>query len=100
MVSVYVDFTKAYDYLDRDVIWYKLLNYGVRGKLLDIIKSMYENVRSRGKSNNTLRDDFSCFLGVRQGESFSPFLFSMYLDDIEETFILNGFEGIYLDMFK
>ena len=57
---------------------YKLIKYGVRGKMLDIIKSMYENVRSRVKYNNTLSDDFSWgFLGVRQGESLSPFLFSM-----------------------
>ena len=65
--------------------------------MLDIIKSMYENVRPRVKHNNTT--DFSCFLGVRQGESLSPFLFSMYLNDIEEHLILNGFEGIDLDMF-
>jgi len=49
---------------------------------MDIIKSMYENVRSRVKYNNTLSDDFNCFLGVRQGESLFPFLFSMYLNDI------------------
>ena len=53
------------------------------------------------KYNNTLSDDFSWgVLGVRQGESLSPFLFSMYWNDIEEHFILNGFEGIDLDMFK
>ena len=39
-------------------------------------------------------------LRVRQGESLSPFLFSMYLNDIEKHFIWNGFEGIDLDMFK
>jgi len=39
-------------------------------------------------------------LVVRQGESLSPFLFSMYLNDIEKQFILNGFEGIDIDMFK
>jgi len=49
---------------------------------MDIIKSMYENVRSRVKYNNTLSDDFNCFLGVRQRESLFPFLFSMYLNDI------------------
>ena len=51
------------------------------------------------KYNNTLSDDFSC-LGVRQGESLYPFLFSMYLNDIEDHFILNGFKGIDLDRFK
>ena len=35
-----------------------------------------------------------------QTRGISPFLFSMYLNDIEEHFILNGFEGINLDMFK
>jgi len=40
--------------------------------MLDIIKSMYENVRSKVKYNNTLSDDFSLvFLGVRQGEALS-----------------------------
>jgi len=76
---------------------YKLIKYRVRGKMLDIIKSMYENVRSRVKYNNDLS---WVLLGVRQGESLFPFLFSMYLNDIEEHFILNGFEGIDLDMFK
>jgi len=40
---------------------YKLIKYGVRGKMLDIIKSMHENVRSRVKYmyTNTLTDDFS-----------------------------------------
>ena len=97
LYTAFVDFTKAFDYLVRDVIWYKSIKYGVRGKMLDVIKSMYEHVRPRVKHNNTT--DFSCFLGVRQGESLSPFLFSMYLNDIEEHFILNGFEGIDLDMF-
>jgi len=29
--------------------------------MLDIIKSMYDHVRSSVKYNNTLSDDFSCF---------------------------------------
>ena len=61
LYTALVDFTKAFDYLVRDVIWYKLIKYGVRGKMLDIIKSMYDHVRSSVKYNNTLSDDFSCF---------------------------------------
>jgi len=58
-----VDFTKAFDYLVRDVIWYTLIKYRVRGKMLDIIKSMYEHVRSRVNYNNTLSDDLNVFMG-------------------------------------
>jgi len=63
------------------------MKYGVRGKIMDIINSMYETVRSRVKCNNTLSDDYSCcYFGVRQGESLSLFLFSMYFNDIDEWF--------------
>ncbi|XP_053395382.1 uncharacterized protein LOC123523921 isoform X1 [Mercenaria mercenaria] len=101
MYAVFVDFTKAFDFLVRDVIWYKLIKIGIRGKMLDIVKSIYCNVRSRVKYNNNIsNEDFSCLLGVRQGESLSPFLFSIYLNDIEEHFMIHGFNGIDTGMLK
>ena len=47
-----IDFTKAFDYVVRDMLWYKLIKLGVRGQILKVIKSMYENIKSRVKSNN------------------------------------------------
>ena len=37
---------------------------------------------------------------MRQGESLSPFLFSLYLNNIEDKFYLNGIEGIDLHHIK
>jgi len=69
LYAVFVDFTKAFEFLVIDKIWYKLIKIGVCGKMLDIIKSMYTNVRSRIKFNNKISaDEFLCPLGVRQGE--------------------------------
>ena len=65
--TAFVEFTKAFDFLVRDVIWYKLIKFGIRGKMLDIIRSMYNSVRSRIKYYNTLNEDFIWCLGVRQG---------------------------------
>ncbi len=61
---------------------------------------MYSNIKSRIKNMNALSDSFTCNLGVRQGESLSPFLFSLYLNDIEETLISKGVEGIDIGSFR
>ena len=61
---------------------------------------MYENVKSRVKYNNELSNDFDSYLGVRQGECLSPFLFSMYLNDIEDEFFLHGLEGVDIGVLK
>ena len=61
---------------------------------------MYENVKSRVKFCNEIGNEFFCSLGERQGECLSPLLFSLFLNDIEEQFVLSGFDGIDLNMFK
>ena len=42
-------------------------------------------------------EDFVCYTGVRQGECLSPFLFSMFVNDLEEELISKNFEGLDLD---
>ena len=86
----FIDFSKAFDYVVRDILWFKLIKYGVRGKILDIIASMYRDVKFKVKLNNKLSDEFSCMTGFRHGECLSPILFAMYVNDIEEEFITKG----------
>ena len=38
LYTCFVDFTKAFDYIDRTALYYKLLNRGIDGNLLNIIK--------------------------------------------------------------
>ena len=95
-----IDFTKAFDYIVRENLWYKFVNLGLRDKILNIIKSMYSSVKSRVKFSNKLGNEFHCSLGVRQGECLSPLLFSLYLNDIEKHVINLGLDGIDVDVFK
>ena len=52
---------------------------------------MHDCIKSRVNVSNTFGNEFSCMLGVRQGECFSPLLFSLYLNDLEEMLLLNGY---------
>jgi len=74
LYCAFIDFTKAFDYVVRDNLWYKLIKLGIRGNILDVMKSMYNSIKSKVKYSNTLSDSFECMLGVRQGECLSPFL--------------------------
>ena len=56
--------------LVRENMWYKLLKAGILGKIMNVIRSMYENIKSKVKYDNLLSNDFTCLLGVRQGRMF------------------------------
>jgi len=37
LYCVFIDFTKAFDYVVRDNIWIKLIKLGIRGNIFNII---------------------------------------------------------------
>jgi len=78
-----VDFTKAFDLLVRGNTIYKLIKYGIRGNIMNTIYSLYQNVKSSVKFENEISQTFVTSLGTRQGDSLSPFIFSMYVNDLE-----------------
>ena len=94
LYCAFVDFTKAFNFVVRDILWFKLIRLGVRGKMLNIIKSIYSRVKSRVKHNNSLSEPFTCDIGVRQGECLSPFLFAMYVNDLEAEIVTKDISGI------
>ena len=67
---------------------------GLRGNILNIIRSMYSSVISKIKYQNQISDSFECNMGVRQGECLSLFLFLMLLNDIEDVFMNEGVCGL------
>lgn len=86
----FVDFKKAFDTVDRFKLWYKLGNMGLGGKILNIMKSMYNNVKSCISIGGLKSDYFANKLGLMQGEVLSPVLFAFYVNDFEMEFIRNS----------
>ena len=47
---------------------------------------MYQGIKSYVKYKECQSDLFPCLTGVRQGENVSSFLFSVFLNDLEDYF--------------
>ena len=87
LFCLFVDYSKTFDMVWREGLWYKLVKKNVSGKILNVIKSMYENTKSCVMLNQELSETFLFNVGVRQGENLSPLLFAYYVNDIEESLI-------------
>ena len=94
----FVDFQKAFDSVNRYKLWFKLFNVGIRGKLLQIIQSLYSNVKSCVKYDGFLSEYFQNEMGLMQGEVLSPLLFSLYVNDFEINFVKNNCPSIEWQM--
>ena len=55
---------------------------------------MYCNTTSKVKYSGVFGKFFDCNVGVRQGESLSPFLFNFFLNDIEAVLESGGFRRV------
>ena len=66
LFAAFVDFQKAFDYIVHAILWFKVEEMGVRRKMLNVIKSIYSNLKSRVKFDNHVSSDFTCCLWVRQ----------------------------------
>ena len=81
--TCFIDFKKAFDCVNRDVLWKKLsLRFGLSGNFLLAIKALYADVNCSVNVNNTLTDWFSVNSGVKQGCILSPTFFAMFIDDL------------------
>jgi hypothetical protein len=90
----FVDYKKAFDLVDRVILWRKLISCDINGKMFRVIFNLYKGAKScvSGK-NNVLSNFFSCLIGVRQGENLSPLLFAIFLNDLER-FMASRYGGL------
>ena len=80
----FIDYEKAYDYLDRTAVLFKLLKSGVSSKCVNIFKSMYDKLKLEMRGNKN-EQYFESNRGLLQGETTSPILFSLFVNDLEHA---------------
>lgn len=94
----FIDLKAAFDTIWRNGLWMKLLSYDIKGKIFNVIKNLYGNIKSCIRSNGQISSFFASNIGVRQGENLSPMLFSLFLNDLQDYFLNGRVDGINIEI--
>ena len=78
----FIDYKKAFDSVDRNLLLYKLSEMGISGNFYDAISAMFRNPKSRVILNEYSTEYFDCPIGVKQGDCISATLFAIFINDL------------------
>ena len=78
----FIDICKAYDTVNRDILWRKLSSIGIKGNFLSTLMSIYKDDNIDCMVNGTLTRPIYLRRGLHQGCSLSPLLFALYISDV------------------
>ncbi len=96
----FIDFSKAFDKVERSILYDKLVLCGLSHNMLRMIINMYSKIRSKVKTSAGISDTFLLQNGLMQGECLSPTLFSLYINDIVNCIDNIDTMGIYMGTTK
>ena len=97
--ACFIDMQKAFDWVDRNLLFYRLLLYNITGKIYQAIKVMYHNTQSCIQLNKSFTNWFQVLNGVKQGDNLSPALFGLFINDLVRELNCTG-HGIKVGTYK
>ena len=78
----FIDYAKAFDYMDHNKLWTILREMGIPEHLTCLLRNLYAAQEATVRTGHGTTDWFQIGKGVRQGCILSPCLFNLYAEYI------------------
>ena len=78
----FIDYTKAFDYVDHNKLWKSLREMGIPGHLTCLLRNLYAAQEATVRTGHGTKDWFQIGKGVCQSCILSPCLFNLYAEYI------------------
>ena len=78
----FIDYAKAFDYVDHNKLWKILQEMGIADDLTCLLSNLYAGKEATVKTGHGTKDGFQIGKGVHQGCILSPCLFKLYAEYI------------------
>ena len=79
LTVTFIDLKKAFDFINRKVMFAVLRHYGIPEPLVTALGALYNNSKSAMMVDGNISDPFEAYTGVLQGDVLAPFLFIILL---------------------
>ena len=80
----YLDASKAFDRVNHDLLFYRLINADFPVFAVRLLRHMYSFMSMSIKWGSAISSKINCRNGVKQGGVLSPKLFNVYMDELSQ----------------
>ena len=84
-IVAFLDIQKAYDSVDREILWLKLNKKGLSNNIMKIFRSLFDYNQIQVLVDGRLSKGLKLPMGLLQGSILSPILYASFIDDICEN---------------
>ena len=79
LFMVFFDLTKAFDSVNRSLVWTMLKKIGCPERFVNLVASLHTNIKTQFRFRSDLSEAFGINNGVKHGFVLAPRLFSIFL---------------------